>query len=170
MTPARLLTALAGVPGLYPRADQRIPPVITWDDGPCGRTAAAALTAAGFEVTDPFWGGALVDTQDLEPCVFQRILRPETAALLYLHGTEPDTSDGDARLAGRVFGTDLPGEGYLPTGHEDELAVHLLVGEVNAITECDFGGDALFTQMGEAVRRTFGDRSGLFEIARRAVI
>lgn len=170
MTPARLLTALAGVPGLHPRADQRIPPVITWDDGPSGRTAATALHAAGFQVTDPFWGGALVDTGDLEPCVFQRVLRPETAALLYLHGTEPDTPDGDALLAARVFGTDLPAEGHLPSGPEDELAVHLLVGEVNAVTECDFGGDTLFTQMGDAVRRTFGGRGGLFEITRRSVI
>ncbi|GAA1621051.1 hypothetical protein [Actinoplanes couchii] len=170
MTPARLLAALAGVPGLHPRADQRIPPVITWDDGPSGHTAAAALTAAGFDVTDPFWGGALVDTHHLEPCVFQRVLRPETAALLYLHGTEPDTPEGDARLAARVFGTDLPAEGYLPTTREDELAVHLLVGEITTATDCDFGGDTLFTQMGEAIRTTFGNRTALFELARQAVI
>ncbi|WP_430789904.1 hypothetical protein [Actinoplanes sp. G11-F43] len=90
--------------------------------------------------------------------------------MLYLHGTEPDTPDGDARLAVRVFGTDLPGDGYRPTGHEDELAVHLLVGEIASAAECDFGGDTLFAQVGEALRRTFGGRAGLRDIARRAVI
>jgi hypothetical protein len=170
MTPARLLTALAGVPGLHPRADQRVPPIITWDDGPSGRTAAAALTAAGFEVTEPFWGGGLVDVRDVEPCAFQRVLRPETAALLWLHSTEPDTPDGDVRLAHRVFATDLPAEGHLPGSHSDGLAVHLLIGELNATGECDFGGDALFTQMGTAVRRMFGGRPGLVELANRAVI
>lgn len=167
MTPALLLAALAGVPGLHPRAEQRVPPIFTWDDGPSGGTAATALTAAGFEVTDPFWAGGLVDIRDLEPCLFQRVLRPETAALLWLHGTEPDDPDGDRLLARRVFATDLPGEGLRPDDHSGELAVHLLVGE---ISECDFGGDTLFTQIGEAVRRTFGGRAGLFEIAHRAVI
>ncbi|GAA0444657.1 hypothetical protein Aca07nite_53850 [Actinoplanes capillaceus] len=167
MTPARLLTALAGVPGLHPRADQRVPAVITWDDGPCGRTATAALTAAGFEVSEPFWAGGLVDTRDPEPCVFQRVLRPETAALLYLHGAEPDTPDGDRALAQRIFATDLPGEGYLPGDPSEQVAVHLLVGEAG---DADYGGDALFTRMGEAVRATFGGRAGLVEIARRAAI
>jgi hypothetical protein len=166
MTPARLLTALSGVPGLDPRADQRVPPSITWDDGPSGRTAAAALTAAGFAVTEPFWAGALVDV-GVEPCVFQRILRPETAALLWLHSGEPDTPDGDTALAHRVFTTDLPAEGYLPGTHEDELAVHMLIGELPGT---DFGGDDLFTRMGAVARRVFGGRPGLVELARRAVI
>jgi hypothetical protein len=170
MTPARLLTALAGVPGLHPRAEQRTPPVITWDDGPSGGTVAAALTAGGVRVTEAFWAGGLVEVHDTEPCVFQRILRPETAALLWLNSTGPDTSDGDELLARRVFVTDLPAEGYLPGSPEDGLAVHLLIGELTATTECDFGSDSLFAQMGDAVRRTFGGRTGLFEIARRAVI
>lgn len=166
MTPARLLTALSGVPGLFPRADQRVPPTFTWDDGPSGRTAANALTAAGFEVAEPFWGGGLVDI-GLEPCVFQRVLRPETAALLWLHSTEPDTPGGDAALAHRVFATDLPAEGHLPGTPEDGLAVHLLLGELGP---ADFGGDELFARMGEAVRRVFGGRPGLVELAGRTVI
>lgn len=166
MTPARLLTALSGVPGLFPRADQREPPTITWDDGPSGRTAATALAAAGFQVSEPFWAGGLVDV-GVEPCVFQRVLRPETAALLWLHGSEPDTPDGDAALARRVFATDLPGEGYLPGTHEDGLAVHLLIGELGP---ADFGGDDLFARMGASVRRVFGGRPGLVELAGRAVI
>ncbi len=167
----RLLTVLGGVPGLDPRADQRVPPFVTWDDGPCGRTAAAALTGAGFEVSEQFWAGGLVDVHDLEPYVFQRVLRPETAALLYLHSREPDSPDGDLRVAEQVFAADLPGEGYLPQNQEDTVAVHLLIGEVSAIfTDCDFGGDTLFAMMGEATRKTFGGRGGLFEIARRAVI
>ncbi|MDI6100014.1 hypothetical protein QLQ12_15540 [Actinoplanes sp. NEAU-A12] len=167
MTPERLLTALAGVPGLHPRAGQRVPSIFTWDDGPSGATAAAALTAAGFEVTDPFWAGGLVDVRDREPCLFQRVLRPETAALLWLHGTEPDDPAGDRLLARRAFATDLPGEGLRPGDHSAELAAHLLAGE---ISEFDFGGDTLFTQIGEAARRAFGGRAGLFEIARRAVV
>lgn len=163
----RLLATLGAVPDLHPRADNAFPPTVTWDDGPCGWTAAKALAADGFTVGEHFWGGALADVPDLEPCVFQRVLRPWTAALLYLHATEPDTAEGDAAVAARVFGTDLPGDGYQPAGLEDELAVHLLLGEAEG---CDFGGDAVFETMGAAVRRTFGDRHGLFEIARRVVI
>ncbi|GIE31359.1 hypothetical protein Ait01nite_044040 [Actinoplanes italicus] len=170
MTPARLLTALASVHGLHPRAEQRIPPVITWDDDPCGGTAAATLNAGGIRVTEPFGAGGLADVQDIEPCVFQRVLRPEAAALLWLHSTEPDTSDGDEVLAQRVFATDLPAEGYLPGSPEDELTIHMLVGELTAGAECDFGGDMLFAQMRAVVRSTFGERAGLVEITRRAVI
>ncbi|GIE74603.1 hypothetical protein Aph02nite_05530 [Actinoplanes philippinensis] len=166
MTPARLLAVLAGVPGLHPHTDQRVPPTITWDDGPSGRTAAAAVAAAGFTVTEPFWAGALVDV-GVEPCVFQRVLRPETAALLWLHSTEPDTPGGDAALAQRVFAADLPAEGHRPATHTDELAVHLLIGELSGT---DFGGDDLFTRMGATVRRIFGGRPGLVELAGRAVI
>jgi hypothetical protein len=163
----RLLATLGAVPGLEPRADNSYPPTVTWDDGPCGGTAAQALAAGGFTVGEPFWGGALADVPDLEPCVFQRVLRPRTAALLYLHAPEPDTADGDATLAARAFATDLPGAGHLPDGPAGELAVHLLLGEVEG---CDFAGDAVFATMGAAVRRMFGGRPGLFEIARRVVI
>ncbi|MBB2943858.1 hypothetical protein FB565_003587 [Actinoplanes lutulentus] len=185
-----LLEVLGGVPGLFPRAEQRVPPIVTWDDGPCGSTAAAALAAAGWRVTEPFWGGALVDLRhqergtpaglphqqrsalvnlpDYEPCVFQRVLRPETAALLYLHAGEYDSPAGDARVARRVFGTDLPPGGYLPSTGLDRLAVHLLTGEVGA--GCDFSGENVFATMGAAVRSTFGGRAGLFTIARGAAI
>ncbi|WP_433825185.1 hypothetical protein ACQP2E_23995 [Actinoplanes sp. CA-015351] len=163
-----LLGVLGGVPGLFPRAEQRMPPIVTWDDGPCGGTAADALAAAGWQVAEPFWGGALVDLPDDEPCVFQRVLRPETAALLYLHAGEDDSPAGDARVARRVFGTDLPPGGYLPSTGLDRLAVHLLTGEVGAA--CDFGGENVFATMGTAVRSTFGGRAGLFTIARGAAI
>ncbi|BCJ40201.1 hypothetical protein GCM10010168_30590 [Actinoplanes ianthinogenes] len=172
MTPTpgtlRLLATLGAVPELQPRAGNAFPPSVTWEDGPCGRSAARALVTGGFTVGEHFWGGALVDVPDLEPCVFQRVLRPVTAAILYLHGPEPDSAGGDADLAARVFATDLPGVGLQPHGLENELAVHLLLGEVG--DGCDFGGDGLFAAMGAAIRRTFGDRRGLFEIARHAVI
>ncbi|MFI1988839.1 hypothetical protein [Actinoplanes sp. NPDC020271] len=171
MTPTpgtlRLLATLGAVPDLHPRVGNTFPPAVTWEDGPCGWTAATALAAGGFTVGEHFWGGALADVPDLEPCVFQRLLRPATAALLYLHAGEPDTAEGDAALAARVFGTDLPGGGHQPDGPADELAVHLLLGEAEG---CDFGGEAVFETMGTAVRRTFGNRHGLFEIARRVVI
>ncbi|GAA2689107.1 hypothetical protein [Actinoplanes palleronii] len=176
MTPTpgilRLMDTLGAVDGLLPRADNSYPPTVTWDDGPCGWTAAKALSAGGFTVGEHFWGGALADVPDLEPCVFQRILRPRTAALLYLHAPEPDSPAGDAALGKRVFATDLPGEGHQPGGLADELAVHLLLGEVDPESAggCDFGGDTVFEAMGAAVRRTFGDRHGLFDIARRVVI
>ncbi|MEV6346856.1 hypothetical protein [Actinoplanes sp. NPDC051851] len=174
MTPtpgtARLLADLGNLPGLLPRTDQGFPPTITWDDGPSGWSAARHLAGVGYAVTDPFWGGALADVYDLEPCVFQRVLRPQTAALLYLHAPEADDPAGDSGLAQRVFAADLPGEGYLPNSLEDELAVHLLLGELSHDEECDFGGDALFEAMGASVRRTFGGRRRLFEIARRVVI
>jgi hypothetical protein len=163
----RLLKVLAGVPELCPRTEQRLPPIVTWDDGPCGRTAAAAVAAAGFEVTGEFWGGALADLADVEPCVFQRVLRPETAVLLYLHSGEPDTPEGDRRVADRVFATDLPARGYAARTPEEQVAAHLLAGEVSA---ADFGGDTLFTAMGRAVRRTFGGRAALFDLARSAAI
>jgi hypothetical protein len=163
----RLLATLGAVPDLQPRADNSFPPSVTWEDGPCGWTAAKALTNGGFTVGEHFWGGALADVPDLEPCVFQRVLRPQTAAMLYLHAAEPDTAAGDAALAARVFATDLPGDGYQPGGLADELAVHLLLGEAE---DCDYAGETVFETMGAAVRRTFGDRGGLFEIARRVVI